>query len=174
MKADLDKKTILMVFEKLNTRLKKKGVIGEIYLVGGAVMCLAFQSRPSTKDIDAFFVPKEIVREESKKALVELNLDENSLNDAVKGFMSQSGKFEPYLDLPNLKIFTAHPEYLLAMKCLSMRIGKEFHDEHDVRFLLRYLNLENYNNAVDILKKYYPLESYPQKTLYILEEILAS
>jgi hypothetical protein len=30
----------------------------------------------------------------------------------------------------------AQPAYLLAMKCLSFRIGAEFHDEDDVRYLL--------------------------------------
>jgi hypothetical protein len=67
---------------------------------------------------------------------------------------------------------TATPEYLLAMKCLALRLGAEFHDETDVRFLLRYLNVETYDRAVDIIGRFYPLERFPRKTLYALEEIL--
>jgi len=54
-----------------------------------------------------------------------------------------------------------------------MRLGEEFHDEDDVRFLLRYLNLVDYRAALEIVTRYYPLEQFPRKTLYALEEILA-
>jgi hypothetical protein len=52
-----------------------------------------------------------------------------------------------FLVLPNLRVQTAQPEYLLAMKCLAFRRGAEFHDEADVRFLLRYLNIDRYEAA---------------------------
>jgi hypothetical protein len=69
-------------------------------------------------------------------------------------------------------VLTAEPEYLLAMKCLAFRLGAEFHDEADVRFLLRLLAIERYAVAVETITRYYPLERFPQKTLYALEEIL--
>src|SRR5688572_32616472 len=50
------------------------------------------------------------------------------LNDAVKGYLSPRGDFDPYLELPHLRVFTARPKYLLAMKSASMRLGAEFHD----------------------------------------------
>jgi hypothetical protein len=58
------------------------------------------------------------------------------------------------------------------MKCLAFRLGGEFHDEADVRFLLRLLDIDRYDRAVEIITRYYPLERFPQKTLYALEEIL--
>ena len=58
------------------------------------------------------------------------------------------------------------------MKCLAMRIGAEFHDEEDVRFLLRLLDIRAYDRALAVITKYYPLERFPQKTLYALEELL--
>lgn len=66
----------------------------------------------------------------------------------------------------------AVPQYLLAMKCLAMRIGAEFHDEEDVRFLLRLLDVRSYDRALEIITKYYPLERFPQKALYALDELL--
>jgi len=66
----------------------------------------------------------------------------------------------------------AQPEYLLAMKCLAMRIGAEFHDEDDVRYLLRHLDIGSFERAVEVITKYYPLERFPQKTMYALSELL--
>jgi hypothetical protein len=62
--------------------------------------------------------------------------------------------------------------YLLAMKALAMRIGAEFHDEEDVRYLLRHLDVRSYEQVLAILTKYSPVERFPQKTLYALEELL--
>ena len=76
--------------------------------------------------------------------------------------------------LDNLKVFCARPEYLLAMKCLAMRIGEEFRDLEDVRYLLRNLGVESYEEACGTIARYYPLERFPQKTLYALEELLTS
>jgi len=70
------------------------------------------------------------------------------------------------------KTMVAGPPHLFAMKCLAMRLGAEFHDEEDVRFLLRLLDLRSYDQALEIVTRYYPLERIPQKTLYALEELL--
>jgi hypothetical protein len=66
----------------------------------------------------------------------------------------------------------AQLKYLLAMKCLAMRIGAEFHDLDDVRFLLRLLDIRSYDQVITIVTKYYPLERFPQKSLHALEELL--
>jgi hypothetical protein len=168
----LTKEKILNLLKTLNANLKKQDIKGEIYLTGGAVMCLVFDARPSTIDIDAIFKPAEIIRREAANIALAENLNVNWLNDAVKGFLSDKNSFNNFLELSNLIIYTPHPEYLLAMKCLAMRIGFEFHDEQDVRYLLRFLNIEKYEEAVKIITKYYPLERFPQKTLYALEELL--
>jgi len=169
----LQKKEILRLLNRLNELLGMRNIKGEVYLLGGAVMCLAFNARASTKDLDALFAPKSVIRELAGQIAEEEKISEDWLNDAAKEFLSDTASFNPFLELPNLHILVASPEYLLAMKCLSMRIGKEFHDENDVRFLLRYLNIEKYERALRIITQYYPIERFPQKTLYALEEILS-
>jgi hypothetical protein len=169
----LQRETIENLFGRLDVKLRESGVIGELYLVGGAVMSLVYRSRPSTKDIDAYFEPKELIRSLARSIAEEEGLDDNWLNDAVKGFLSKQRDFDPYREFPNLRVFVAAPAYLLAMKCLAMRLGPEFHDEIDIRFLLRYLNIEEYDQALTVITRYYPLEKFPQKTLYALEEILS-
>lgn len=159
------------LFQRLNDELARRQVKGELYLVGGAVMCLVFEARPSTHDLDGYFHPVRAMREAARQVAIDAEVDEHWLNDAVKGFLSPQGDFDTYLELSNLRVLTATPEYLLAMKCLAMRLGAEFHDEADVRFLLRYLNVGNYREALDIVARYYPLERMPQKTLRALEEM---
>jgi hypothetical protein len=55
---------------------------------------------------------------------------------------------------------------------LLRQSSKEFHDEDDVRYLLRHLDIRSFERAVEIITKYYPLERFPQKTLYALGELL--
>ena len=135
-------------------------------------MCLVYAARPSTQDVDALFRPATEVRQAAARVAIRAGVDSNWLNDGVKGFLSEQGDFAPFLELDHLRIMVAKPEYLLAMKCLAMRIGAEFHDEDDVRYLLRHLNLRDYEKAVAVIMKYYPLERFPQKTLYALAELL--
>jgi hypothetical protein len=160
------------LFDLLNEELRRSGTQGELFLVGGAVMCLAYAARPSTQDVAALFRPPTQVREAAARVAVRAKLKVDWLNDGVKGFLSAQGDFTPFLELDHLRIMVAQPEYLFAMKCLAMRIGPEFHDEDDVRYLLRLLEITSYQNAVTVISKYYPLERFPQKTLYALEEIL--
>ena len=94
------------------------------------------------------------------------------LNDGVKGFLSERGEFSPFLELDHLRVMVAQPAYLFAMKCLSFRIGTEFHDEDDVRDLLRHLGIGSYEQAIAVITRFYPLERFPQKTLYALGELL--
>lgn len=168
----LSQADIRRLFELLNDELRQTDTVGEVFLVGGAVMCLAYGARASTRDVDAFFRPPEKVREAAARSAIKAGVDAHWLNDAVKGFMSAQGEFAPYLELDHLRVMTAQPQYLLAMKSLAMRIGAEFHDEEDVRFLLRLLDVRSYEQALRIITKYYPLERFPQKALYALEDLL--
>ena len=156
----------------LNNELRSASQDGEVYLVGGAVMCLVFGARESTRDVDGYFKPTKAIREAAARVALECEVQENWLNDAVKGYLSEQGSFTRYLELSNLKVFCADANYLLAMKCLAMRIGEEFQDLDDIRYLLRHIGLSKYQDALAIIANYYPIEQFPQKTLYALEELL--
>jgi hypothetical protein len=160
------------LLQLLNAELKDAGISGELHVIGGAVMCLVYAARPSTQNIDGWFKPARAMREAAARVAVSARVDANWLNDGVKGFLGQRGDFAPFLELSHIRVMVAIPEYLLAMKCLAFRIGAEFHDEDDVRYLLRTLNVTSYAEAVAIVQRYYPLERFPQKTLYALQELL--
>lgn len=163
---------IELLLHKLNTELARRDVRGELYLVGGAVLCLVHEAREATQDVDAYFRPEGELRAAAVRVALDAGLPEDWLNDAVKGFLSAQGTFTAYLQLSHLTVHTADPAYMLAMKCLSARIGEEFHDIDDIRYLLRYLNVTSAAQAREIIGRYYPLERFPQKTGYLLEDLL--
>jgi hypothetical protein len=168
----LSRSEIQRLFELLNQELRAAGTRAEFFLVGGAVMCLGYGARASTEDKDAAFRPTTEVRKAAARVTAKLGLDPHWLNDGVKGFMSAQGNFAAFLELDHLSVMLAQPAYLLAMKCMAMRIGEEFHDEDDVRFLLRLLDVRSYDQMIGIITKYYPLDKFPQKTLYALTDLL--
>jgi hypothetical protein len=168
----LTDKALRRLFALLNEELGKAGTEGELFLVGGAVMCLAYAARASTQDVDGLFRPARQVREAAARIAPRAGVRPDWLNDGVKAFLSERGEFSPFLELDHLRVMVAQPEYLLAMKCLSLRIGAEFHDEDDIRYLLRHLDIATYEQAVQVISRFYPLERFPQKTLYALGELL--
>jgi Nucleotidyltransferase of unknown function (DUF6036) len=170
--AALTDRDIRRLFELLADELRRTGTEGELFLVGGAVMCLAYAARPSTQDVDALFRPARQVREAAARVAVQAGVQPDWLNDGVKAFLSEHGEFRDFLELDHLRVMVAQPEYLLAMKCLALRIGAESHDEDDVRYLLRHLGIGTYEQAIAVVTRFYPLERFPQKTLYALGELL--
>jgi hypothetical protein len=161
----LSRRDIELLFHKLNAQL---------HMVGGAVMCLVHAAREATQDVDGWFRPASELRTAASRVALEAGLAEGWLNDAVKGFLSPQGTFNVYVQLSHLVVHAADPAYMLAMKCLAARIGEEFHDIDDIRFLLRCLNLTSVTQAREVIGRYYPLERFPQKTLYLLEDLLPS
>jgi hypothetical protein len=170
----LTKADILHLFDLLDGELEKESTLGELYVVGGAVMCLAMDARDSTKDVDALFKPAKAVREAAARVASHADVATDWLNDAVKGFLSERGEFVPYSERPHLRVYVAEPHYLLAMKCAAMRIGEEFHDLDDVRYLLRHLNIASLDQALEIVGRFFDEGQLHAKTRLALEELLST
>jgi hypothetical protein len=142
----MQRREIVELLTELGQRLDERGIEGEMYVVGGAAIALAFDERRSTQDIDAVFEPKTIVYEVAGELAHDRGLAEGWLNDAVKGFLAAADPHAPLaLETPGLRVSTASPRILLAMKVLSHRVGE---DEDDVRLLASALGL---SRAADVL-----------------------
>jgi len=164
---------IRRLFGLLNEELAARDTLGEVYVVGGAVMCLALNARDATRHLDAFFKPANMVRQAAARVAARADVPDTWLNDAAKGFLGARGEYSSFLDLSHLRVYVASVPYLLAMKCMAMRLGEEFQDVGDVRFLLRALNITTLDAAVATITRYFDESDLSPKTRFALEEILA-
>ncbi len=165
----LDVKMIRELFQSLNEKLEQNKEIGEVGIVGGTVMCLVYQSRLATRDVDAVFEPAQLIRKLVADIGEEKGIARDWLNDAVKGYVQgQFGK-QDVLNLPNLRVWAPEAKYMLTMKCLSARW--DTNDGDDVKFLIRHLKIKSAKVVFEIIEKYYPKNQIPSKTLFFIEEI---
>lgn len=167
----MNKDQIKKYLHELNEALSLVDVKGEICLYGGAVMCLVYDARPATKDVNAIFKPTQIIRQAIKRVAAANNLREDWLNDAVKGYVVTHPQ-KILFDLSNLKVFIPEPDYLLAMKVLAARV--EATDKEDVKFLIKVLGIKAPEEVFSILEKYYPREQVKPATQFFVEEIFES
>ena len=147
----MDRTEIIAALTALAGELERRGVVAEMYVVGGAAIALAFDERRATRDIDAVFEPKDIVYEAAAVVAERIGLPGGWLNDAVKGFLEgDDPAAAPVLDLPGLRCLTASPETLLALKVLAHRVGE---DEADLRLLAAELGIETADEVLAIAER---------------------
>ena len=172
----LSRATILKALAQLSDELGTHGLLGELNVVGGTAMVLAFNARSSTKDVDAIFEPSSEIRAAAAAVAEDLDLPPDWLNDAAKGFLSPSGEFKAIdaLDLPNLRVQAPTAEYMLAMKVLAARsgIGGERGDARDIAFLIRLLGLGQASEVMDIVSRYYDPSRILPRSIYLVDEII--
>jgi Nucleotidyltransferase of unknown function (DUF6036) len=163
---------ILSALGALGEELTRRGVRGQIFIVGGAAMALAYSTRRVTKDIDAVFEPKSVIYDAAAKVGEDLGLPENWLNDAVKGFMPGRDEHPRAVpDVRGIEVTTASPRYLLAMKLMAMRFGE---DDEDIEVLLGECGMDSAEEALALVGRMYPHQEPPAKTRLFLEELLGS
>lgn len=165
----MNREQIERAFSKLNGLCKKRNIKGEIGVIGGAAMVLAYGSDRSTKDVDAIFEPSSLIKKAVADVAGELKLDNDWLNDAAKSFMSKQPEKNKIFQFSNLTIWVPEPEYMLAMKAISARLDSK--DSTDLISLIKILNLKSSEKVFNIIEKYYPKNQIPAKTKFFVEEI---
>ncbi len=158
---------------ELGAELAAVGVRGEMFVVDGAAMALAYNTRRSTRDIDAVFEPKTIVYEAARRvAALHDDLPRDWLNDAVKGFLLGDDPAATVLfDEPGLRVRVASPRYLFAMKVAASRVER---DADDIVALYRRSGFDGVDDALEHVQRTYPHLRLEPKVQYLLEELDAA
>ena len=158
----LTRADIESAFGDLGRAAYEAGKVIDLSVVGGAAIVLLFAARPATRDVDAVVSgDTAFLREAVRRVADKRGWKEDWLNDSVKGFLSaRHGE---------------HDEYLLAMKCLAMRMGSPIsRDVDDIRLLVRHLGLSTADQVLDIVGGYYPNRLIAPRTQFGIEEIMQS
>lgn len=165
----LDRSAIEHAFRRLGERLARRGVVADIYVLGGAAMALAYDSRRATRDIDAVFKPHGIVLEEARAVAAELSLPGWWLNEQASAYVAPGG--DPgaprVFDHRGLRVSAASPRHLLAMKILAARER----DVADIRLLVEHLGLTSADQALGVCSKIFPNEQIPDRARMALEDV---
>ena len=164
----LDRATMTTALTALNERLAARGRRAELFLVGGAVMCLVHDARPATKDVDGWFTDPDAVRAAAREVAQELQLPEDWLNDAGKGFVPANAGYETWASLSHLTISAVDARTLLAMKAAAARTVE---DANDIRFPADRLGLRSADDVLSVVLTYFPVERLPVRVRLLLEEM---
>lgn len=138
---ELDIRRVSALLSELGERLAGRGVEGEIYVVGGAAMMLAYNRDRITKDIDAVAVPQgDIDTEVRAMAAQHKDLGPDWLNAKVLPLLPRGVDAErlQVLGGPGLTVNVASPKWLLAMKA---RAARDERDLDDIWVLCQILGL---------------------------------
>lgn len=168
--ALLTSEMIRELLNELGNELAAVGELGELFVVGGAALALAYGGRESTHDIDALFEPKLEMYAAAARVARRRGLPDQWLNDAMKGFLHGDDPDRTLVfEHSALAVYVASPRYLLAMKLLSARIER---DADDIALLLRLCAITDVDEALDLVEAAYGPSRLTMKTQLLVEAIL--
>ncbi len=172
----MDKPTLERAFTRLGQLLRERRVAGEIAVFGGAAIVLGFDFRTATEDVDAVINRGhgEVVKAQEEVG-AEMDLPPNWLNEQGTTYLSKQQDFNLFRTYPSegrfgLRVLLAAPQYVLAMKVLSLRgFG---HDVEDVAELAQRLGCTAPEHLLQLVKRYYPDEQVPPEKVIRIRDIV--
>jgi hypothetical protein len=170
-----DRDKFMELLTELGRRLCAKGVAGRLYVVEGAAMALQFDTRRTTRDIDAILDPPTTVADEAASMATDLGLPPGWLSTVAAAFIPLPDEDPVSLDVEGLQVAVSSPANLLAMK---MAAGRP-QDITDLIVLFRHLKIRNPEQAVDIAERMYGddsvvLSEARESLLLLAESVLAT
>ena len=167
----MDRDEIDGALRELAQELDDRGVVARIYLVGGAAMVLAYQSRFSTDDVDGSGYPTDEVLAEAEKVAERRGLRPNWLDDSVKVYfpLANEPEWRPVIKVGSVEVVVADERTLLAMK---MRASRGRRDEADIEFLLGKCRITSVADALALYEEYFPEDELPPQAIPMLRHAL--
>lgn len=155
----------------LDAELVRRGARADLFLVGGAAIAVAYDSRRSTRDLDAAFEPTIVVREAAGVVARARGLPDDWLNDAVKGFLpGLDPDARRYFEGAALNVDVASARYLLALKLFASRVET---DADDIAFLYGLVGFTTVEEGLELVASTYRGRPVAARTQFLLEEIVA-
>ena len=120
----LDRAAIEDAFRRLGDRLARRGVVADVYVIGGAAMALAYDARRATRDIDAVFKPHGIVLEEARAVAQELGLPQWWLNEQASAYIAPGGDpaAATVFEHSGLRVAAASPRHLAGRSTTAAKL----------------------------------------------------
>ena len=167
----LSRDQLEQAFRLLAAQLAREGVVGEVYVFGGAAMVLAYKAREATRDVDALFEPREKIHTAAVEVAESLGLPPWWLNDQATSYLARvrDEAASVLADYPNLRVSAISPEHLLAMKALAAR---SYADLDDIRSLATWLGLTRVEQVVALCAQVYPDEPLSDRARLAVEDVL--
>ena len=135
-------------------------------------MCLVFNARKITKDVDAIFDNTKKVYMESYAMATKYGISSDWLNDSIR-IIEDKFKKETLLKVgtySNIELYVPSAEQMLAMKLYAAR-AKPYKDEDDVEFLIQHLKLKKKKEVQSILFKYFDKKIIDEKTSLLVNKM---
>ena len=156
----------------LGEELRRRGVAAKLYIVGGAVMVLAHDSRDATMDVDGDFYPRDSVMDAAREIARLRDLPDDWLNAAANGFIPvfKSPDWQPLYRFGSLEVLAADDRTMLAMK---IRASRGRRDEPDIALLLTSCGVTTVEQAFALYEEYFPEDPAPPRARSILEYLLS-
>jgi hypothetical protein len=167
----LGRAEIEAAFTRLGERLVRRHVVGELYVIGGAAMALAYDAERVTRDIDATFVPHGVVLDAAREVAAELGLPAWWLNDQASAYVSptpDSGQ-RAIFNHPGLRVSVISPRHLLAMKVLAAR---RYADTDDIARLAALLDLTDVESVAAVCAEVFPQEPVSERARAVVADAL--
>jgi len=172
VRTSLSRGEISSLLSELDEELARLGAHADLFLVGGAAMALAYDAKRSTRDLDAVFLPTDVVRRAAGTVADRHELAPDWLNDAVKGFTpGPDPNAIRYYEGRALTVDVASPRYLLAMKLFASRVEA---DADDIAFLYQQVGFTTVEEGLDLVETMYRGRPVDPRVQYLLTEIVDS
>ena len=115
------------------------------------------------------FKPHGIVLEEAHALAAEQGLPQWWLNEQASAYVAPDGDPDAprSFDHPGLRVLTASPEHLLAMKAIAARRR----DTEDLRLVVDRLGLSTAEQVVEICRRVFPDETLPDRARLVLADV---
>jgi hypothetical protein len=165
----LDADQLRKLLREVGQELSQKGIRGELFIVGGAALALAYNTRRFTRDVDAVFEPKTEVYEAANRVGTRHGLPEGWINDAVKGLLpGPDSQVREVFSIPGLRVSVPSPRYLLALKVFAARVDR---DSDDIRVLADLCGAHTAREVLNITEEVMGGRKLQPKSQYIVKEM---